>query len=66
MIVIDPRKTETAMAASEHVALRPKSDLTLLYGIANLLINAGAIDQEFVEAHTEGFEKFRQHMSPVG
>jgi assimilatory nitrate reductase catalytic subunit len=63
LIVIDPRKTETAMAASEHVALQPKSDLTLLYGIANLLIDAGAVDQEFIESHTNGYEHFRQHVS---
>lgn len=63
LIVIDPRKTETAMAASEHVALQPKSDLTFLYGLANLLICGGAIDFEFVESHTQGFEEFRQHVS---
>src|SRR5206468_2352293 len=35
ILVIDPRKTETAMNATQHLALRPKSDLTLLYGLAN-------------------------------
>ena len=30
--------TETAMQATMHVALAPKSDLTLFYGLANLLI----------------------------
>ena len=30
IVVIDPRRTETAMAATLHVALKPKSDLTLL------------------------------------
>src|SRR3954468_19373861 len=37
IIVIDPRKTETAMAASLHLPLDPKSDLTLLYGLAHIL-----------------------------
>ena len=63
LIVIDPRKTETAMAASEHVGLQPKSDLTLLYGLANLLIEAGAVDQEFLDAHTAGYEEFSRHVS---
>jgi assimilatory nitrate reductase catalytic subunit len=58
VIVVDPRKTETAMAASEHLALRPKSDLVLLYGVARELVARGAVNREFVEAHTSGFEEF--------
>ena len=45
IIVIDPRRTETAMAATLHLPVRPKSDLTLLYGLAHLLIERGAIDR---------------------
>ena len=58
IVVIDPRKTETAMAATQHLALRPKSDLTLFYGLANLLIARGWIDRGFIDAHTSGFEAF--------
>src|SRR5215472_13334388 len=47
IIVIDPRKTETAMAATQHLALKPKSDLTLLYGLANILFTEGWIDESF-------------------
>ncbi len=62
VIVIDPRRTETAMAATQHVALRPKSDLALLYGIAHVLIREGWIDREFIDAHTSGFDAFREHV----
>lgn len=62
LIVIDPRKTETAMAAEEHAALRPKSDLQLLYGIAHLLVRNGAIDQTFIQSHTSGYDDFRCHV----
>jgi assimilatory nitrate reductase catalytic subunit len=58
IVVIDPRATETALAATLHVALRPKSDLTLLYGLAHLLIERGAVRTEFVATHTRGFEEF--------
>ncbi len=34
IIVIDPRMTETAMNATQHLALAPKSDQSLFYGIA--------------------------------
>jgi len=62
IVVIDPRKTETAMAATQHVPLAPKSDLTLFYGIANLLIERGAIDKNFIENHTKDFEDYRTHV----
>jgi assimilatory nitrate reductase catalytic subunit len=58
ILVVDPRTTETAMAATKHLAIRPKSDLTLLYGLANILIASGWIDREFIAAHTTGFEEF--------
>ena len=41
IIVVDPRRTETAMAATLHLPVRPKTDLTLLYGLAHLLIERG-------------------------
>ncbi|WP_414662949.1 molybdopterin oxidoreductase family protein [Horticoccus sp. 23ND18S-11] len=58
IIVIDPRLTETAQAATLHVPARPKSDLTLLYGIAHLLIARGAVRRDFIAAHTTGFDAF--------
>ncbi|MET0895727.1 MAG: molybdopterin-dependent oxidoreductase, partial [Acidimicrobiia bacterium] len=64
IVVIDPRATETAMAATQHLALQPKSDLVLLYGIAHLLIERGAIDQTFVAQHTSHFDEFAAHVAP--
>jgi assimilatory nitrate reductase catalytic subunit len=64
IIVVDPRKTETAMAATEHLALAPKSDLPLFYGIAHALIENGYVDSAFIQAHTNGFEAFREHVAP--
>ena len=58
IIVIDPRRTETAMAATLHLPLSPKSDLTLLYGIARELIQRGWIDRSYIDAHTSGFDDF--------
>jgi anaerobic selenocysteine-containing dehydrogenase len=58
IIVIDPRKTETAMNATQHLALAPKSDLTLLYGLANLIIQNDGVDRAFVERSTTGFVEF--------
>jgi assimilatory nitrate reductase catalytic subunit len=58
IIVIDPRRTETAVAATQHVALKPKSDLVLFYGIARILIERGWIDSAYIERNTKGFSEF--------
>jgi anaerobic selenocysteine-containing dehydrogenase len=64
IIVVDPRKTETAMAATQHIPLKPKSDLVLFYGIANALIERGYINEEFIAANTTGFDEFKEHVVP--
>jgi ferredoxin-nitrate reductase len=63
IIVLDPRRTETAMNATLHLPLAPKSDLTLLYGIANALIQRGAVKRDFVDAHTGGFDDFAKFVA---
>jgi assimilatory nitrate reductase catalytic subunit len=63
LIVIDPRRTETAAASTQHLAVRPSSDLELLYGIGHLLIERGAVDHAFVEAHTSGYERYAGHVA---
>ena len=64
IIVVDPRATETAVAATQHYALAPKSDLTLLYGIANRLVAHGWVDSEFIRTHTSEFPAFAAHVAP--
>lgn len=63
IIVVDPRKTETAMAATQHYAIEPKSDLILLYGLANILIEKGWVDTAFIEKHTSEFDAFKAHVA---
>lgn len=63
VIVVDPRKTETAMAATLHLPLAPKSDLTLFYGLANILIREGWINSDFIAAHTTNFDELQRHVA---
>jgi assimilatory nitrate reductase catalytic subunit len=58
IIVIDPRKTETAMAATQHLGILPKTDLLLFYCLAHWLIRKGHLDHKYINAHTTGFEAF--------
>jgi anaerobic selenocysteine-containing dehydrogenase len=60
IVVLDPRRTDTAaLTGAEHLAVRPKSDLVLLYAVARLLIERGWIDDDFIRSHTAGFEDFQ-------
>ncbi|WP_454163170.1 molybdopterin-dependent oxidoreductase [Gordonia iterans] len=56
LIVVDPRKTATAAKADLYLPVRPGTDLALLNGLLRLLYDDGAIDDEFVAEHTEGWE----------
>lgn len=60
VVVLDPRKSETAQNADYWYGLKWKSDLILLYTIANLLIERDYIDKDFIESHTEKFEEFKE------
>ncbi|HTV18223.1 MAG TPA: nitrate reductase [Polyangiaceae bacterium] len=64
IIVVDPRKTETAMAATQHLPLAPKSDLVLFYTVANLLIERGHIDREFIARSVSGFDELAAFVAP--
>ena len=59
IIVIDPRSTETAQVATQHVAIRPKGDLPLLYALAHCIIRDGRIDETSI-GNTEGFSEFSE------
>ena len=55
-IVIDPRRTDTADMADLHLALKPQTDVRLWNGLLAWLSARGAIDRDFVHAHTRGFD----------
>ncbi len=59
LVVIDPRTTETARHATVHLAPRVGTNVAVLNGLLNLIIEAGQIDQAFIEAHTRGFAKLK-------
>ncbi|PRD48969.1 nitrate reductase [Sphingobacterium haloxyli] len=58
IIVVDPRKTDSAAIADLHLQIHPGTDIILNYAIGRLLIENGDIDHEFIKKHTEGFEAY--------
>ena len=59
IIVSDPRETQSCSIADVHLQLNPGTDVTLHHAIGRCLIEEGNIDFNFVQDHTEGFEKYR-------
>lgn len=60
LIVIDPRRSETAQNADYWYGIKGKSDLALFYTVANLIIEKGYVNEEYVANYTEGYEEFKE------
>lgn len=59
VMVIDPRKTETANFASEHFFIKPATDAYLLLAIVNTLFRENLVDLGKLAAFTDGVEILR-------
>ena len=59
LIVIDPRRTETAEQADVHIAVRPGADAYLLAALLAMLIHQGVVDEGFLHAHVTGFDEVK-------
>ena len=59
LIVVDPRQTPTAQAATLHLKLIPGTDAVLANGLLHLLIRDGLIDQAYIRERTEGFAQVK-------
>ncbi len=60
LIVIDPRKTESARKAALHLQCLPGHDSEILAAIINTIISEDLYDAEFVAEETDGFEALRE------
>lgn len=59
LVVIDPRKSETADKADLHLAIRPGTDSTLLKAMINIILTEGWENKAWMEAHVSGWEQVR-------
>lgn len=59
LVVIDPRRTESAEGADLFLQPRPGTDGALALGLAHLLCESGKVDTDFVERHVLGWQAFR-------
>src|SRR5438309_2543779 len=59
LITIDPRDTFTAEKSTIHLAPKVGTNLAVMNGLLNLIIQNGAIDQKYIDEHTTGFEELK-------
>ena len=63
LVVVDPRRTPTAAAATLHLQPQPGTDLALANGLLFLAIEEGAVDRAYVGSRTVGWEDVRRTVS---
>ena len=59
IIVVDPRRTDTAQAADLHLAILPGTDVALFNGMLHVMLWEGLLDMAYIHAHTEGFDALK-------
>lgn len=59
IIVIDPRRTPTAVHADIYLPVAPGGDIALLNAIARMLLDLGTMDRDFIANHSRGFDEYR-------
>ncbi len=60
LIVVDPRRTDTADAADLHLAILPGTDVALYHAMLNVMLWEELIDRDYIAARTLGWDKLRE------
>lgn len=64
LVVIDPRRSETAKKARVHLQPVPGEDATILAGLIRVVLAEGLHDAAFVEENAQGMDELRRHVEP--
>ena len=64
VIVIDPRRTETARWAHVHLQARPGQDALVMAGILHIILREGLVDRDFIARYVRGLESLGAAVAP--
>ncbi|MBE6470782.1 MAG: dehydrogenase [Coriobacteriaceae bacterium] len=64
LVVVDCRKSKTALAADVHLMPWPGTDAVLALSLIHVVLQEGLFDRDFVERWCTGFEGLRAHVAP--
>ena len=65
LIVIDPRRTETAAMADHHLQVKPGTDAWCVAALLAVLLEENLVRHDWIDAHTRGFETLAAALSTV-
>jgi anaerobic selenocysteine-containing dehydrogenase len=63
LVVVDPRKTETANRADMHLCIKPGSDEILILNMLHVIFREGLWDKNFAKRWIQGFDDFHRTVS---
>ncbi|MDR3630342.1 MAG: molybdopterin-dependent oxidoreductase [Desulfocapsaceae bacterium] len=62
LVVVDPRRCESAELATEWVSIRPGTDGAMAMGMCHVIVSENLYDHDFVDNWTYGFEAFKKRL----
>jgi anaerobic selenocysteine-containing dehydrogenase len=65
MVVIDPRRSETAKQADIHLQLKPGTDAFLMSAMLAIIVREGLHDREFLAQHCNGFDAVERALREI-
>ena len=64
IVVIDPRRTETARRATQHLQPKPGEDVAIMASILHVILREGLYDKAFCDAHVSGLPELEAAVAP--
>jgi len=65
LIVVDPRRTETAEMADIHLQVKPGTDAWLLAALIGVLVQENVLVRDWIDTHTDGLEQVLPHFAAL-
>lgn len=65
LVVVDPRRTETAELADVHLPIRPGTDAFLMVAMLAQMVQEDLVDHQFLALHTSGYEELAEMLRDV-
>ena len=63
LIIMDPRGHGLKRHATHMLQFKPGGDVAMLNAIMHVILEEGLYDEQYIQAHTEGFEQLKAHLS---
>jgi anaerobic selenocysteine-containing dehydrogenase len=63
VVTIDPLRTDTAARSDEHIAPLPGTDAALALGLMRRVVEVGAVDRVWLQAHTVGWPELEARLA---